>query len=91
MNPRNDQMGLYQHCDNHLDREGQLRVDLPSIGVRRYLCDECSLLLQERLYCSYTNDYQEWERELNQGHEDRRSDMLDAYHGKSLSELKRMK
>lgn len=29
------------NCDKHTDREGTLAVELPSIGVRRYLCAEC--------------------------------------------------
>jgi len=29
-------------CDVHSDRHGNVRVDLPSIGLQRVLCDECS-------------------------------------------------
>ena len=29
-------------CENHADLEGRLAVDLPSIGVKRYLCAECA-------------------------------------------------
>lgn len=29
------------NCENHADREGTLTVDLPSIGVRRFMCAEC--------------------------------------------------
>ena len=44
MNPRNDQAALdfLATCEYHPEREGHLRVELPSIGVKRYLCDECT-------------------------------------------------
>ena len=29
------------NCEQHPDREGTLTVDLPSIGVQRYMCDAC--------------------------------------------------
>ena len=29
-------------CEFHPEREGKLRIDLPSIGVKRYLCEECN-------------------------------------------------
>lgn len=29
-------------CEIHPEREGKLRIDLPSIGVKRFLCEECN-------------------------------------------------
>ena len=51
------------NCDTHAEREGTLAVDLPSIGVRRYLCDECRAEMI-RIFSSYkgkrefTRDYE---------------------------------
>lgn len=28
-------------CEKHAEREGTLAVDLPSIGMKRYMCAEC--------------------------------------------------
>ena len=36
-------------CENHPERPGTLAVDLPSIGVRRFLCEECNLALRASL------------------------------------------
>ena len=70
-------------CEKHPDREGVLRVELPSIGLKRYLCFECT----EPLYLSFHSwetDTPYWEHELWQGVEDRRVDMLDAYHSEGI-------
>ena len=75
-------------CENHPDRHGELRVDLPSIGVRRYLCDECNDRMLQRFdeICDRTrfDDTPQWQHELRQGCEDRRRDMLDAYPSQPL-------
>jgi len=44
--------GMPPRCEQHHDREGHLAVDLPSINVRRYLCDECSEELAKALASS---------------------------------------
>lgn len=28
-------------CERHPDRDGQLAIDLPSLGIKRYWCTEC--------------------------------------------------
>ena len=33
-------------CEKHPDRDGILTVDLPSIGIRRYMCLECRMAWQ---------------------------------------------
>ena len=57
MNPRNDQavLDFLATCEYHPEREGHLRVELPSIGVKRYLCDECT----EDLYQQFAQIPQE--------------------------------
>jgi len=76
-----------ERCENHPDRHGELRVDLPSIGIKRYLCNECTDRLDETLQigeCGGPTDMPQWEHELHQGCEDRRRDMLDAYPSQPL-------
>ena len=36
-------------CDVHTDRDGRVTVALPSIGVRRTMCDECSGQLADNI------------------------------------------
>lgn len=33
-------------CELHQDRAGHLAVHLPSLGIKRYLCDECAAELR---------------------------------------------
>jgi len=71
-------------CENHHDRAGILAVDLPNVGVKRYMCDECVLAFDKRMSAIPSNDVAGWMRELRQGYEDRRRDMLDAYPSQPL-------
>ena len=29
------------NCERHIERPGTLAVDLPSLGIRQYLCEQC--------------------------------------------------
>ncbi len=51
------------NCETHADREGTLAVDLPSLGIKRYLCEQCRAELNRVLSSykgkrEYTRDYQ---------------------------------
>lgn len=37
------------NCEQHPERAGLLAVDLPSINVKRYLCEECKAALLHSL------------------------------------------
>ena len=49
-----------QPCKNHEDRAGTLAVDLPSLGLRRYLCAECRATLTANL-SSYKGKREAWD------------------------------
>ena len=65
------------NCERHPDREGALRIDLPSIGLKRFLCDECNERLKEVLRGIVSNDRQPWEKALATGAPEK--DALYAY------------
>ena len=52
-------------CANHPERAGSLAIDLPSIGVRTYLCPECKTALQAQLsgYTAYKGKREAWDHE----------------------------
>lgn len=64
-NPRND-VTLLLPCDEHPDRSGKLTVDLPSLGIKLYKCEECSRRLSDGL--RHVSTYLEpWEKDLLTG------------------------
>ena len=42
-------MTLLLPCDQHADRPGTLTVDLPSLGIKLYKCEECAAAQQQRI------------------------------------------
>ena len=48
------------NCENHADREGILAVDLPSIGIRRFMCMECKAAFDLRLLTPYKGRREWW-------------------------------
>ena len=50
------------NCEKHPEVAGTLAVDLPSINVRRYLCEPCKDALRAVL-SKYKGKREAWERE----------------------------
>ena len=66
-------------CEKHPDRDGTLRIDLPSIGVKQFLCEECNEALVKRLSTAFKGKREAWETQDN--------DMEWIYQGRTGSEL----
>jgi hypothetical protein len=62
-------------CENHADRKAHLVVSLPSIGVMRYMCDECQVAFDTKMAeykpklprWIHDEHMPQWERELRTG------------------------
>lgn len=57
-------------CEKHAERDGRLAVHLPSLGIKRYMCEECRAELDAvfarlaklpRQHEPYGRDYHGWE------------------------------
>jgi len=53
-------MGGRMNCEKHPEVAGTLAVDLPSIGVRRYLCEPCKAELTTAL-SQYKGKREAWD------------------------------
>ena len=57
---RETEIGKIAPCENHPSRPGWLAISLPSIGVHRYLCDECVESIEAQLHGAWSNDEPDW-------------------------------
>ena len=53
------------NCESHPGVEGMLTVDLPSIGIRRYMCQDCRLNFKAKMGAGtqYKGKREAWERD----------------------------